>query len=613
MIAYQNNLFKLLNGSKQFIVPIYQRTYSWNEKQCNQLWRDICVLAIKTRIQSHFIGSIVYESIPTPMALPQQYRVIDGQQRLVTISLLLAALGKSIGNGNDETTGEKVFNNLLVNSDEKGDRHFKLILTQYDQETYKNIIKSIESLIRKPKDERDENYDSSDPDTASKKIKDNYNFFEKNIQSCGIKLNDIHDAIGKLMVVEIALDPKDDPQLIFECLNSTGLDLSQADLIRNYLLMGLDIDEQNRIYSDYWLSMERKFQSDLGVKKFDRFIRDYLTLKNHGEIPKIGEVYEDFKDYVQDGRINKELLIIDLKKYSKYFSKLALLDQEDNPDIGEILSDISKLKIDVAYPFLMEVYNDLCSEKDLLTEHDFEEILKLVESYIFRRSICGIPSHALNKIFATMSKDLDKDRYLESFKAALILKESQRRFPDDNEFEREFLVKDVYNYNNCRYCLEKLEDIKLHNEPIKEHIITIEHIMPQKLSIKWKDELGKDWEEVYKYLHTIGNLTLTGYNERYSNLPFLKKRDLICKKNSVERKCGFKYSPLYLNNIPGNSECWTIKEIQDRAKVLSERSKKLWPCPKLSPEILAKYVTKKSMATKFECNLQDLSEDENDE
>ncbi|VVB71815.1 Uncharacterised protein [uncultured archaeon] len=321
--------------------------------------------------------------------------------------MLLVALGLFIEQNKKETSlsRKKILNNLLINSDETGDQRYKLILTQNDKGTFIDIIEDRE--LQNP---------------VSNKIVENYNYFLSELKKCKLDPLQIYDAIGKLMIGEIALDQNDNPQLIFESLNSTGLDLSQSDLIRNFILMDLDPEDQAKLYQTYWFPMEKRFAADEYSQKFDRFMRDYLTIKTSGNIPKMKEVYDEFKKHVScTNKFDKYAVVEDVNYYFKYFAKLALLDNAGE-QVAPILGDINALKVDVAYPFLLQLYDD-CS-KNLLNQEEFIEILKLVESYVFRRAICGIPTNSLNKTFATLSKELikDKEHYLESFKAALILK-----------------------------------------------------------------------------------------------------------------------------------------------------------------------------------------------
>ena len=508
------------------------------------------------KVPAHFIGSMVYieKGIYQSTAV-SQLLVIDGQQRLVTISLLLAALGKVIEEENiqSDITRKKINNYYLFNNEEEGDQRYKIILTQSDKETYIRLIEDREL-----------------PSPASKRIVDNYRFFRNEIRKSGVDPIEIYQAISRLIIVDVSLDRNyDNPQLIFESLNSTGLDLSQADLIRNYILMGLENETQTRLYIDYWYPMEQSFGRAESDKLFDRFMRDYLTVKNNGNIPKIGEVYEDFKRHVQRSGTPIEDAVADIYKYSKYFSRLAF-SQDDDEDIKRILSDINTLRVDVAYPFLLEVYNDYQSR--VITRGEFIEILKLVESYVFRRAVCGIPTNSLNKTFANLYRAIDKDDYLNSLKRDFLKKYSYRRFPRDDEFGQEFVSKDMYNFRLRNYLLRKLENWN-RKEPVSIDDFTIEHIMPQneKLSPKWVEDLGDNWEMVHsKYLHTIGNLTLTAYNSEMGDRPFLEKRDI---------DGGFADSPVRLNRGLAKLDIWNGPLILKRAESLAELATEIWSIP----------------------------------
>jgi len=355
--------------------------------------------------------------------------------------------------------------------------------------------------------------------------------------------------------------------------------LSQADLIRNYVLMGLDNDEQTRLYKTYWYPMEQSFPYADGTYQFDRFMRDYLTVKQ-GTIPNIDKVYVSFKAYQRSkmATLIKEI-VADVYRYSGYFVNMAFLHEED-PEIRGVLHDINTLKVDVAYPFLLEVYEDYANLR--LSREDFIAILNLVESYVFRRVICGIPTNALNKIFATLSKEVDKEHYLESVQAAFLMKLYGGRFPRDEEFRSAFVVKDVYNFRSRNYLLRKLENYG-QKELVNVESCTIEHVMPQneQLSAEWQEVLGPNWQEVHaRYLHTIGNLTLTGYNSELSDRPFREKRNM---------EGGFAHSPIRLNRSLSTLEQWNSEEIEKRALALADIAVNVWSMPQLSPEQISKY------------------------
>ena len=564
MKATETPFVKFLQGTRQFTIPIYQRTYSWTESQCEQLWNDIIRVARNDDIPGHFIGSIVYiEKGLYQVSDVPQLLVIDGQQRLTTLSLLLAAFGKALkekGDG-EEITKNKIYNYFLFNNEESGDKRYKLILTQSDKESLINILEG-----REP------------PEKYSKNIVNNLKFFQNQIVKSEISLELLYQGIRKLIIVDIALDSNhDNPQLIFESLNSTGLELSQADLIRNYVLMGLEREKQEEIYKSHWYPMEESFGHSEGTDNFDRFMRDYLTIKT-GQLPNIRDVYKSFKEYFASTN-NSIDIVSDIHYFSKFFIKL-LFEKEQEPQLNQVIKNINALKVDVAYPFLLEIYVDF--DKGLISKEELLDIFLLVESYVFRRSICDIPTNSLNKTFANLVNEKDEESYFESIKAAFSLKESYRRFPSDQEFKAQFILKNVYNTKIRKYLLDKLEN-NGRKELVNVEDYTIEHIMPQNKnpSQEWRDELGNNWKEIHdKYLHTIGNLTLTGYNPELSDKPFLEKRNM---------KGGFADSPIRLNAELTNLEHWNEHEILKRANTLAEKIIDIWKYPQLPENILAKY------------------------
>jgi len=563
--AVETNLLTLLKRNEtQFIVPIYQRTYSWTLEQCKQLWADIMRIAQGKPTDTHFVGSIVYiEQGHQTATSVDKYLVIDGQQRLTTLSILLAALGKAIetnpGQGS-ETSRQRIKNVYLTNPEEKDDLRHKLILTRSDRETFIALVE-----------------DREVPADASQRIIANYEFFDDCIRRSEISFDALFNAVGRLIIVDVSLERvKDNPQLIFESLNSTGLDLAQADLIRNYLLMDLEPNEQRELYENYWYRMERSFENGYATQ-FDRFMRDYLTIKNKGKIPNINRIYVDFKTYAQSARANGigiEDLVADIYQYAKYFVRMVFLKEVD-PEIRRVFSDLKDLQVEVAAPFMMEVYDDYERQKRL-SQPEFLEILRLVESYVFRRIICGIPTNSLNKTFAQLSRDADKANYLASVRSLFMAKDSYRRFPRNEEFVREFLMKDIYNLRLRLYILGRLENYQRTKEVINPHEYSIEHIMPQNpnLSAHWQQMLGENWAQIQQtYLHTIGNLTLTGFNAEMSDKPFEQKRDA---------DKGFANSPLYLNQDLRHLSVWSDTQIVERGERLVVLASEVWTIPEES-------------------------------
>ena len=545
MKANEENLLKYLDGTKQFILPIFQRRYSWEKKQCEQIWEDIWRIGQNQNIPSHFLGSIVSrEEVSTRV---QQLCVIDGQQRLTTISLLLSALGRAIGMRNVDIgiDNNRIKGYYLFNDKEDGDLRYKQLLTKHDRTTLIQLL---------------------DEGKASDNISllaENYRFFEDRLK--GTNLEIVYMGIDKLMIVSIALDPRsDNPQLIFESLNSTGLRLSQADLIRNYVLMGQEYNFQRSLYESHWYPMEQRFGEEY-AKRFDLFIRDFLTLKTR-QIPNKGQVYESFKRYVDDKREPEALkaVIKEIVHYSELYACIALLKEPD-PELRSCLEEVHALGVEVVIPYLLCVYEDYTLGQ--IEKAEVIRILQLVESYVFRRAICDIPTNILNKTFAGLIGQIDKSNHLQSLKIAFSKMKGRSSFPPDNEFQHEFQTKNVYNLRTRNYLLRKLENYE-RKEPIRVKDYTIEHVMPQSLSEEWEAELGENATEVHeKCLHMIGNLTLTGYNPELSNSTFKEKQIM---------KGGFRDSPLRLNASLREVERWDENAIVKRAGILSEKALNIW-------------------------------------
>lgn len=564
--AGETTLNKLLNTSRQFIVPIFQRNYSWQKSQYEQLWFDILRASKFKEKQNHFIGSIVYIDMGTPAGRPQQLLLIDGQQRLTTISILLCAIKDYVQKFNLETkliNLAKIKNQFLYNSDEIDEDRYKLLLNVQDKETYIKLIDNTIFTVNKP----------------TTNIIKCYEFFYERIEDF-IKqhgqIDEIYAGIFKLSLVSISLDKdSDNPQMIFESMNSTGKDLSQTDLLRNYLLMDLTPEKQTRLYKTYWKSMEELFGEDIyknDVNKFDYFIRDFLTLKSDtGYICKINNVYENFKRYYLDNNCEKFAVLKDLFTYAKYYAWIDLL-QENDDELKLYWQEFKKLDSHVVYPFLLKLYDDY--SRQILIKEDFKKILQVVISYLWRRAICEIPTNSLSKTFATLYQAVDKDDYVNSVIKAFVFKSSYKRFPSDYEVREKLQTKDIYHFRLRKYLLEALENY-YHKEPIDLNTAnyTIEHIMPQNIehNLSWQQMLGEDWQEVHSlYLHTLGNLTITGYNAEMSNKSFWEK---------VNGESGFKHSHLKLNESIAQSDVWNKKAIQRRTNILTDIILKIWKYP----------------------------------
>ena len=576
MKATEAKLLDFLKKSPQFVIPIYQRTYSWTEKECRQLWDDILRCGSSDKIAVHFVGSIVYvESGLSQVTHQAPLLVIDGQQRLTTVSLLLAALAKAVAEGEpfDGFSQRKIKNYYLVNPEETGERHFKLLLSQTDKATLTALVD-----------------DGEPPQHPSIRINANFESFRRWIGEVKVDLAPLCRGLAKLVVVDIALTrDQDNPQLIFESMNSTGKELSQADLIRNFILMGLEPVLQTKLYEQFWRPMELEFGQEAYGTHFDGFMRHYLTVMT-GEIPNINAVYDAFKGHARtsradfsDDKLHIESLVREIRDYARHFCAMALGSEPDG-ELKNAFHDLRELRVDVAYPFLLELYDDY--KKDMLSKADLLASVRLIEAYVFRRAICAIPTNSMNKTFATFTKALKKDRYFESIQVHFLGMPSYRRFPSDDEFRRDIQTRDIYNFRSRSYWLRRLE-----NHGRKERVAvaeyTIEHILPQNenLSSEWRETLGKEWQRIQQtWLHTLGNLTLTAYNSDYSDRAFSEKRDM---PDAPEK--GLKQSPLKLNQGLGVLETWDEDAIKARAAKLAETAIGVWHAPKLSQDILDAY------------------------
>ncbi|GHP61012.1 hypothetical protein VN1193_13100 [Helicobacter pylori] len=557
------------NQKNQLVIPIYQRLYSWEKEQCKQLWDDIIKIGGNDKMDGHFIGSILY-MLDRITHSNNVLLIIDGQQRLTTITLLLVALRNHLS---DEVKRKEIEDHYLINSDKDGDKKFRLILSESDKNTLLSLI---------DKDRRK-------PSESSSKIVENFKLFEEWVSNTD-KLETIFKGLEKLMIVGIALEKgKDEPQLIFESMNSKGIELAQTDLIRNDIVMETEIEKKEGFYNKYWRAMEEEFKQN--KKLFDRFVRHYLTIKTR-EIPNINKVYVALKDYQQKERIGIEDLLKDLQKYCGYFCRI-IFKKEANKDLNKALGFLVDLKMDVIYPLLLELYSDYSD--GVLSKDDFIPIIALIESYICRRAVCGLGTNSLNKVFPSFTKHIQKDEYFKSLKAHFCSLTEKQRFPNNDEFKNLFITIDFYKFKKNQYFFERLEKFDT-KEPVNTEGLTTEHIMPQELTEEWERDLGENFQEIHnKYLHTIGNLTKTGYNSTYRDKSFQEKRGM---------EKGFKNSPLRLNQSLRDLESFGEEEIKKRANDLADLALKIWTYPKLDAETLEKYKPKKD---KKEKKVYDLS------
>lgn len=559
MKATEIKLLGLLEGRRQFTIPIYQRPYSWTLSECARLLEDIKRVGLDEQRPTYFIGSVVYfEEAAHAIGTVPNYLVIDGQQRLTTMVLLLSAISKYLAQNEEplqpDTSSEELLQAYLTNPLKQGDLAQRLLLTKRDKGTLMAIVNG-----------------HPVPHPSSDRVTENYAFFESAVNVNN--LDSLWTGVKKLMVVSVALQGGiDNPQLIFESLNSTGKPLGQGDLIRNYVLMGQTTDVQKELYDKYWSPMEEEFRDDYS-SMFNEFMRDFLTVKTNS-IPNIYTVYQTFKDDYARGRTDAERveeMVKELYEHATYYVRLRRPAREEHLQLRSALADLEKLGASVAYPFLLEAYVDCAASK--LTRDELAMVVRYVESYVLRRAVCGVPTNSMSATFATFGRQLDKNSYLASVESHFLRLLYNKRFPLDIEFREVFVIRDTYHATRTRdYLLSRLENYK-RKERVNVSEYTVEHVLPQNenLSDEWKNELGADWEVVReKYLHTIGNLTLTGYNSELSDRPFAVKRTMAG---------GFINSPIQLNQSVAVATTWNEEAIMKRAEMLADWAVRIWMIP----------------------------------
>ena len=563
MEAKQRKIIDLFSeANTQFTIPVYQRNYNWEEKQCKILLDDIVTLAKNKDIISHFVGSIVYIHEGVYALGVKELNIIDGQQRMTTLTLLFLAICHSFKKINSVAMFNRTYNRYIIDEYIERDIKFKLIPPEDNLILLENIINENSSKVEEFRD---------------RNMVKNYRFFLESLKDLSEdELKEIIVGIEKLIYVDIALEKgKDDPQKIFESLNSTGLDLSQSDLIRNYILMDLERSEQNKIYKEIWVPIENSCKISDGSKLnsyVSDFIRDYLTLKNN-KIPNKSKVFEVFKEfYLKDSCILKEI-----KEYSECYALILKPIEEKDKDVRKKLKYLKALDQTVLNPFLMGILKDY--REKTVSKDELIKIVDLLESYIWRRYITGEPSNALNKIFMSLYSKIDKNNYYNSF-ADIIIKQN---FPLGEELKYQLKVKPVYkDRNKINYVFERLENY-YHNELIdfENEKITIEHIFPQNPGKEWHENFSnEEFEQMNSLKDTISNLTLTGSNSNLGNKSFLDKRD--------NEQHGYKNSKLYLNKWLGQQEKWNILKLDERFENIFEDILNIWHRPFLEAAVDAK-------------------------
>ncbi len=551
-------LIEYMEGSKKrFIIPVYQRNYDWKIENCKQLYDDL-IQVIKNNSKTHFFGSIV--SVYEPSGRNTEFLIIDGQQRLTTMSLLFLALynllEEKIIISEDESLKDQIYEDFLVDKYQPQEKRMKLKPIKNDQKAFSKLFNSKDDYIK----------DSN--------LTINYSYFYERIQKQEITIDELFDAICRLEIINITLNNEDNPQLIFESLNSTGLDLSEGDKIRNYILMGLPKQKQDEYYEKYWNCIEKCTKYDVSS-----FIRDYLSVKQL-VIPSQKKVYINFKKYVEDSSLKIIEILEDLLSYAKRYN-ILLCEKTSSKELNSCINRLNRLETTVTRPFFLEVLR--LYDENQINLNEVAEAFSITESYLFRRTICDLPTNALNKIFLLLNREIMRydgtdSNYIEKLKFALLSKKDRARFSNDDDFSLMFTEKPIYQMNskNKIYILERLENFgTLEDKDIYRHYdegeYSIEHIMPQHLTPAWIKELGDSYEEIHDtWLHRIANLTLTAYNSKYSNSTFVEKKTM---------KNGFEDSGIRLNTYVSKKDKWTLAELRDRNDYLLKRALNIWAFP----------------------------------
>ena len=564
MKAAETKVDRFLGSNETaFAIPVYQRNYDWAKTQCAQLFKDILAAGADDDQPGHFIGSIVYihDDVHAVAAL-QEFTIIDGQQRLTTLTLIYIAIYRHFLAAGEERDAQRIYKTYLINEFAEDTEKLKLKPTDNNKAALAQMM---------------------DPQEAVKvsgysRLIENFRFFQSRIDASNVAI--VLKGLSKLIFVNIALDrQKDNPQRIFESLNSTGLELSQADLIRNYILMGLPRKEQEQVFRKFWEPIERNARNlEVNESRVSDFIRDYLTLKQK-DIPNKGAVYAKFKERFPLPS-SPELMeaLVEIRELSNVYARLLNPDMETDSVIARELGYIRTLEINVSYPFLMPVYRDFLS--GIITRDVFAAVLRLVQSFVWRRAILGLPTNALNKIFMGLYDRVEPAEYLVSLQRALMQRGGTQRFPRDAEVLAVLKEKDMYSMKGRTrtYFFDRLEN---HNNreivDVTVPGITIEHIFPQNPDPEWRNTVDEDDYVAMgeHYLNTIGNLTLSGNNGRLGNKTFAQKRDM----NESGGEQGYRFSRLWLNRDLQTLDHWNVAQVEARAERIALRFLEVWPAP----------------------------------
>jgi uncharacterized protein with ParB-like and HNH nuclease domain len=540
MQASETKLQPIIEGTKQYVVPLFQRSYSWENKEWEILWNDLKDLCKADKPRTHFIGSIV--TMPT-ISVPEgvtKYLLIDGQQRLTTIFVLLSFLRDRAKENGDAILSDEIANTLLVNPYKKDFDYYKLLPTQTDRSSFQNLIQ-----FRKPE--------------GQDQISNAYIFFRKKFQQNDIDIQTLKKVIcNNLSVVSVVLGIDDDPHLVFESLNAKGRPLTQSDLIRNFFFMRIHINQQEDIYAKYWKPMQETLNTNL-----TEYIRHYLI--KDGSWVKESDVYFALKELIGDSETLEHLK--DIASFAEYYKKLLYPEEYENDlAIRKGLSRLNRIGSTTAYPFLLNCYR--AYERNQIPNKEFLEILSTLENFMIRRFICHVPTNQLNKIFSSLFSQVQNrisGSFLEGMRKILQTKD----YPKDGEFKARLADTRLYGNNDrtakAKLILETIEETYKHKEEVDFKNLTVEHIMPQTLTEDWQNHLGAEWEQTHElHLHVIGNLTLTAYNSELSNSSFENKKNLLNE------------SHLEINKYFRDKKTWIAADIDWRSYTLAGIALNIW-------------------------------------
>jgi uncharacterized protein with ParB-like and HNH nuclease domain len=539
MQASETRVQELIEGTKQYLVPLFQRAYSWEKKEWRTLWQDIWDLCQSENPRPHFMGSVV--TLPT-VSVPEgvaKYLLIDGQQRMTTTFILLALVRDLAEASGDSELASEIQNTLLVNQYKKDFDHFKFLPTQVDRPAFISLIK-----------------DRVRPDINTQ-VGAAYAYFEREQKKRPLQLARLKETITSVLsTVSIVLDRNDNPHLVFESLNAKGRALTQADLVRNFFLMRVHVTKQDEVFSKHWDPMQQRLN-----EKLTDFFRHYLT--RHGDVIKIEDIYFKFKDSVSSE--NAEVTLSELSRFSDFYAKLLNPLSEDSRLIRDGLTKLATLDVGVTYPFLLSCYDDYSAGR--IAEAQFASILNTLANFVIRRFVCNVGTYGLNRELAALYKQAKNDTDLVTGVRKSL---AARRYPKDAEFRRAFAEISLYGAGEratrAKLILVELERSFDHKEEVDVSSASVEHVMPQTLSEQWKHDLGDGAEDTHELLlHTIGNLTLTSYNQELSNSPFRVKRERLALSN------------FQLNREIAKNEAWGRKEIEERSERLTDLAMQIWP------------------------------------